>query len=142
MKKIFFIMLIYISSLCYSQTNEPVSITIEITNIAVNGGYIYMGVFSSAESFNNDDPILKFRVADNNTVMTQEITVANGEYLITVFQDTNNNQKLDFGLLGIPKELLGITNYFGHGFPSRNFNKHKIVINNLTKKVSIGLYRF
>jgi uncharacterized protein (DUF2141 family) len=142
MKKIFCIPLIFITSLCYSQTNEAVTITIEITNITVKAGNIYMGVFSSAENFKNDEPILKFKVADNDTVMTQEITVAHGEYLITVFQDTNNNQKLDFGLLGIPKVLLGITNYSGQGFPSRNFNKHKIGINNSTKKISIGLYKF
>jgi uncharacterized protein (DUF2141 family) len=65
-----------------------------------------------------------------------------GEYVITAFQDANNNQRLDFGLFGRPRELVGISNFFGRGNPSRNFDRQKILVNNSTGKITIGLYRF
>jgi uncharacterized protein (DUF2141 family) len=50
-----------------------------------------------------------------------EINLPEGEYVINAYQDINNNDKVDLGLLFIPKEPVGITNYNG-GIPG-NFNK-------------------
>lgn len=57
-----------------------------------------------------------------------------GEYAIQVYQDTNNNRRLDFGLFGIPREPVGISNWNGRGIPG-NFDRHKVSINSGTRIV-------
>jgi uncharacterized protein (DUF2141 family) len=123
---------------CFSQT----VITVEITNVAVNDGIVYVDIFSTADGFKNGNPYVSFELQPNSAILTHEISLPNGEYLISAYQDANNNQRLDYGLFGIPKELVGLSNYLGKGNPSKNFDKQKILVNNSTGTITIGLYRF
>jgi len=144
MKRIISLLLFsgFIASWCFSQTANNPRVTVEITEVVINGGSVYIAVFSNAESFRNETPFISFELKADNRTLSQELSIANGEYVIAAFQDTNNNQKLDYGLFGIPRELVGVSNYSGRGFPSQNFDRQKISINNLTGKITIGLYKF
>ena len=144
MKKavIFSVLAFAFCGLCFSQAGNPLTITVEITNIVINGGNIYLTVFSNSESFVKEDPEIAYRFLADHTSLTKEIWLPRGEYVLTVIQDANNNRILDYGPLEIPKELVGMSNYFGHGLPSRNFEKQKILINEKTGKIVIGLYKF
>jgi uncharacterized protein (DUF2141 family) len=144
MKKIICLLLsgFFVSVYCFSQTANDGRITVEITNVAVNGGPVYLALFSNAESFKNENPEIHFVLEANNAVLSREFPITSGEYVVSAFQDTNNNQKLDYGLLGIPKETVAISNYSGKGFPSKNFDKQKISITATTGKVTIRLYKF
>ena len=123
---------------CFSQA----VITVEITNAVVNDGIVYVDIFSTADGFRNGNPYFSFGMQSNSATLTHEISLPNGEYLITVYQDANNNQRIDYGLFGIPKELVGMLNYSGSGYPSKNFDRQKIMINNSTGRITIGLYKF
>ena len=144
MKKIIaFLFLISVFSFyCYSQTANSKKITVEITNIVVNGGKVYLAIFSNAEEFRKEEPYAAFELEDSTSVISKEVTLPYGEYVISAFQDANNSKKLEYGLFGVPKELVAISNYFGKGLPSRNFDKQKITVNNAAEKVTIGLYKF
>ena len=121
---------------------QNTQVVIEITNVVINNGKVFLAIFSNANEFRNEEPPYVYELESTSTTLSQEITLPVGEYVISAFQDTNNNQRLDFGLFGIPRELVGISNYFGRGFPSRNFDRQKILINTSTEKIVIGLYRF
>jgi uncharacterized protein (DUF2141 family) len=125
----------------FSQTASDNRITVEITNAVVNGGAVYLCVFSKAESFKKENPDIYYKLDAYKTSLVKEILLPDGEYVIMAFQDANNNQKLDYGLLGIPKELLAISNYSGKGYPSRDFNKQKIPVNGATGKITLRLYQ-
>jgi len=84
---------------------------------------------------------MTFEFQPYSTIISHELTISVGEYVITTYQDANNNGQIDLGLFGIPKESFGMSNYFGRGFPSNNFYKLKIPINDLTEKIIVGLYR-
>jgi uncharacterized protein (DUF2141 family) len=56
-----------------------------------------------------------------------------------LFQDANNNGKLDTNFFGFPKELVGLSNYIS-GIPGR-FNKHKFPINNDSSRITINMGR-
>lgn len=144
MKKIIFLLVFGLSISIYgfSQTTNNTSITIEITDAVINGGNIYLYIFSTAENFRNERPDFTFILEAGNSIVSQEVTLSNGDYLISAFQDANNNGRIDTGLFGIPKELVGLSNYFGRGYPSNNFDRHKILIDNTTGKIVIGLYKF
>ena len=141
MKKIL-ILLFFILFCTVNTFSQNVKIVIEITHIEVNRGDVYLAVFFNANEFKIEKPTIAFKLASNSTILRQEVSLPPGEYLISAYQDTNNNGKLDFSLIGIPKEPVAISNYFGKGFPSRNFNKQKIMIDDTTKKVVVRMYRF
>ncbi len=131
-----------ISGFCFTQALNSEHITMEITNVAINSGKVFVTIYSNTEGYRNGNPYLEFELEANNTMLLHELTLPTGEYVISLYQDANNNQRLDYGLFGIPKELVGLSNYSGKGFPSRDFNRQKISVNNLTGTVTIGLYKF
>ena len=132
----------FFSGYCFSQTVNSVAIVIEITNVVNKGGKVYLSIFTNAESFKNEVPDFIYTLEDNNTILSQELSLPTGEYVITAWQDANGNVKMDYGLFGVPKELVGLSNYFGKGYPSKSFDKQKIFINKMTEKIVIGLYKF
>jgi len=121
---------------------QNVRLAVEITNVGINNGYVYLAIFFNADEFRREDPSMVFRLDSNSTVLIQEVSLPPGEYLISAFQDSNNNERLDFNFLGIPRELVGISNFSGRGFPARNFDRHKVPVNNSTSRITINLHRF
>jgi uncharacterized protein (DUF2141 family) len=73
-----------------------------------------------------------------NNRITDEIDLPEGEYVVTVYQDENNNGKLD-SFFFRPREPVGMTNYTG-GIPG-NFQKLKTIVNENNKRISIILIR-
>jgi len=138
----FLVLAFVFCGVCFSQTAKTVNATIEITNVVVNGGKIYLAIFATSESFKEEVPDIAFELQDDKTSLIKEVSLAHGEYVITALQDANNNKILDYDHLGIPKELVGISNYFGHGFPTKSFDHQKILIDEKTGIIVIGLYRF
>jgi len=139
---IFLVLVLAFCGLCFSQAGNTVTVTVEITNVVVNGGNVLLALFATNDSFKKEVPEIAFELQADKTSVTQEITLARGEYVVSAIQDANGNKALDYGLFGIPKELVGISNYSGKGFPSKNFDKQKILIDEKTGKVVIGLYKF
>jgi len=121
---------------------ENVRIIVDITNVVVNDGKVYLAIFFNADEFRREEPSMAFQLDSSSTVLSHEIFLPPGEYLISAFQDSNNNQKLDTNLLGVPRELVGLSNYSGRGFPSKNFDRHKVPVNSSTGKITVGLYKF
>jgi uncharacterized protein (DUF2141 family) len=144
MKKTIIVLLLGFTfcGLCFSQADNTVNVIVEVTNIVVNGGKVYLAIFAKSESFMKEEPDGALELQSDNVLTIKEISLPRGEYVVFAFQDANKNKKLDYGLFGIPKEKFGISNYFGKGIPSRNFDKQKILIDEKTEKIIIGLYKF
>lgn len=130
-----------LNNYCFSQTINTKIITLEIHNVIINGGKVYISIYSNKESFNKKEANITLEFDPVNTIISYELIILNGEYVITTYQDENNNGTIDTGLFGIPKELVGMSNYNGRGFPSNNFDKLKILVNNSTEKIILGLYK-
>jgi len=121
---------------------QNVNVTIQVTNVTVNGGQIVGCVFFTAEAFRREEPSVYFIIPGNASTVSYSVSVPPGEYVITAFQDTNNNNSLDRNFLGVPREMIAISNYNGRGLPTQDFNRQKIPVNSSTPVISIGLYRF
>lgn len=143
-KRIILLCIAVILPICsFAQTQGNVqTFTVEITNVAVNGGNVILVIFSNAEEFRKEEPGMAFEIHANAATLTQEVSLPHGDYLLSAFQDANNNRKLDTNILGVPREMVGLSNYDGRGFPSKNFDRHKIPVNSSTGKITIALYRF
>ncbi|MDN5304321.1 MAG: hypothetical protein PWP46_1205 [Fusobacteriaceae bacterium] len=132
MKRI--ILFLFITSTLFA---EEYKINLKINNISKNKGNIYIKIFNSKKNYKKDIPLKQLILPSNNNEISKEIILPNDYYLFSIFQDINNNQKLDTNFLGIPKEPVGLSNYNGKGIPG-GFDKLKIYIeSNNTIKINL-----
>jgi len=129
-KKVLLSLLLVLFGIWKISANE-ISFTVEIRGITVNGGVIYGAIYSNNTNYRNHVPEYTFQGNSINEVMQFNVNIPPGEYVIEVYQDSNNNGRLDFGIFNIPREPVGITNFNGRGIPG-NFNRQKVSINNGT----------
>lgn len=119
----------------YAQNSRVVII---ITGIQVDGGTVYVNVFSNEKDYKKDIAATSFVLESNSAVTDYELELPEGEYLVSMYQDTNNNGKLDGGLFGIPKEPVGISNYNGQGIPG-SFQKLQVPVNGDTAQITVTM---
>jgi uncharacterized protein (DUF2141 family) len=137
MKKFFFILLILCIGKIYATNN--VTFILGITGININDGKIYVKIYSNEKDYKRDLPYISFTLESASKNITHSFDIPEGEYLIALFQDTNNNGVLDTNFLNFPKEPVGLSNYSG-GIPG-GFNKQKILINSVSNKIIINMGR-
>lgn len=139
MKKILFVLifLLYSTSIFADQLN----VTIEINEVLPNQGKIIMAIFNSKDGYKKKIPYKALTIDSTSTTLLVDEVLPNGEYVISMFQDKNGNGKLDTYIFGIPKEPIGITNYFKKGIPG-GFNKLKIQINEDKMIIRINMIHF
>jgi len=116
-----------------------VTFTLDITGINVNEGKIYVKIYSNERDYKKDIPCISFVLESVSGNITHLFDIPEGEYLIALFQDTNNNGVLDTNFLNVPKEPVGLSNYNG-GIPG-GFNKQKFQINAISNKITINILR-
>jgi len=118
----------------FAQTN----LSLEIIGAQKDGGIIHVSLFNSEQSY-EEKKAYRSLVSNPDTAIVL-LTLPAGDYVISIYQDNNNNGKLDTNFIGIPKELFGFSNYDGRSFPG-NFNKHRIQVNDSTKNILVNLYK-
>ena len=121
MKKIIYILILFIittisSNKVFSQEENSIYyitdlrgdiyLEMEINNLESNKGPIYIRILDE-----NENPVI---VGTSPVInYSSEISfdsISAGKYAIQFFHDENENQKMDFNLIGIPKEKFGSSN--------------------------------
>lgn len=124
----------------FPQSGNVKAITLEVDNVIVNGGIVYVSVSCSETAYKKRIPDYSFQFEPSGNIIRQEITIPIGDCVINIYQDRNGNRECDSGLFGIPKEPVGITSWDGRG-PPGNYNRLKISITNTTQIVMVNLYQ-
>ena len=109
-----------------------ISLEIKINNLESNKGPIYIRILEE-----NENPV----IVGTSTVINyySEISfdsISPGKYAIQFFHDENENQKMDFNLIGIPKEKFGSSNNVKPVLGPPKFEKMLINLND-NKKIII-----
>ena len=141
MKKIIFIFTILLTvftGLYSEETGPEFEVTLNITNIESIEGKLFLSIYQDAQSFKKKEPLKTISVQVDGKDMTITEKLPQGEYVFFVYQDINENDKLDRNFLGMPKEPVGYGNHKG-GRPG-GFNKLKIEIKE-NKSVDIKLFK-
>jgi len=141
MKKIIFIFTIILAvftGLYSEETKIEFEVTLNITNIETIEGKLFLSIYQDAQSFKKKEPLKTVSVQVDGKEMTITEKLPQGEYVFFVYQDINENDKLDRNFLGMPKEPVGYGNHKG-GRPG-GFNKLKIEIKE-NKSVDIKLFK-
>jgi len=139
MKKILilFIFLLYIMNVFA----EPLNVTIEISEVLPNKGKIIMAIFNSKKGYKKNIPYKELKVESTSDNLFVDVTLPSGEYVVSMFQDKNGNGKLDTYIFRIPKEPIGITNYFRKGIPGPH-RKLKVKINEDNTVIKIKMIHY
>jgi len=114
------------------------NVTLEINGVIFQGGMVYVAVYSNENDYKTETSSIKFILDPASATITRNLELPDGEYVVSVFQDVNNNEQLDYGLFGIPKEPVGITKYSGKGIPG-GFKKLKVPVNSNATKITVNI---
>jgi uncharacterized protein (DUF2141 family) len=112
-----------------AKTNTPrhislVDIEITVKNIKTTNGQILIGIFKDNDSFDKEKPFKSVQASKasmKNGVLTIKTQLESGIYGASLLDDENNNAKMDYNFIGVPKEGFGFSNYYHKGFTKPKF---------------------
>ena len=134
-KKIVLLLLIQIVCgifLFAEETAEEKKLTVQITNVTSEEGQIILAIYNSSDNYDKRIAFQEVKLKPEIDTVIFETNVPDGEYLVMLVHDINNNGKLDTSFIGMPKEPVGLSNYDGKGIPGK-FKKHKFSVNENTE---------
>lgn len=108
MKKITLILLLSVSPLFAQQKNTIIEIS--LSNQQSSAGKIFLAIYDNEKSFGTPEKAYLSETFQAKNPFLASIELKNGNYAIAVFQDINNNGKLDKNWVGIPTEPYGFSN--------------------------------
>lgn len=129
--RIIVILLLGILSSSFSIINTKHNVKVEITGVRTNHGKIVMGVYISSKRFEEkkDSKILSI---EKHGLVNQKLHytfyLEPGTYGLSILDDENNNAKMDYNFVGMPKEGFGFSNYYHSGFSFPKFSNFSFTI--------------
>jgi len=87
--------------------------------------------------YKRDPSYISFALGSETEKIEHSFEIPEGEYVISIFQDENNNGRRDLNFLGMSTEPVGLSNH-SRGIPG-GFNKLKIQINDNSNRTSISV---
>lgn len=110
--KTFAILLLTVVS--FSSVNaDPGNIKVKVKNIRSKAGHILVSLYNNASQFPRKPfKVIKLNKKDlKNGVVEAEITdLPNGQYAISLLDDENNNEDMDYSWIGTPVEGYSFSN--------------------------------
>ena len=89
-----------------TELRGDISLEMEINNLQSNNGPLYIRILDE-----NENPVIVgTSLVFNYSSRISFDSIFPGKYAIQFFHDENENQKMDFNLIGIPKEKFGSSN--------------------------------
>jgi uncharacterized protein (DUF2141 family) len=105
MKNLLFLILLNLSA-------DTFTLKVNIKGFANNNGKALVGLYDAKGKMIKG---LEEKIT-NQQVMANFSDLPSGKYAVRVFHDENNNNNLDTGTFGIPKEKWGVSNNIKHLF--------------------------
>ena len=130
-KKIVLLLLIQIVCGIFLFAEEK-KLIVQITNVTSEEGQIILAIYNSSDNYDKRIAFQEVKLKPEIDTVIFETNVPDGEYLVMLVHDINNNGKLDTSFIGMPKEPVGLSNYDGKGIPGK-FKKHKFSVNENTE---------
>ena len=112
------------------------NVKVIIEGVRSDKGKIVLAVFKDQEGFKMKKPIKRIELKKSDLKENEVVLNLNpGTYGISVLDDENINNKMDYNFMGIPKEGFGFSNYYHKGLSKPHFDKFKFEIKNRDLKL-------
>jgi len=139
--KLFLNSLFLLTSLsAFGQEQSP--ITVKVTNIKQAKGTMRVAFYKKGSGFPKEGSITfakETKVSKAGELTLKFTDIPYGEYAIAVFQDKNQNQKIDKNLIGYPTEPFGFSKNFKPKFSDPDFEDCNVIISATNNIFSIKL---
>lgn len=120
--------LMFAGGLAPLPTVAQATLTINVKNIQIQSGRICVALYQSGEGFPGGKPKELRRVPVKGEQQQISFEVEPGDYAVAIFQDVNDNGKLDTRLFGIPKEPYGFSNNFRPRLSAPKFSDCRVTV--------------
>ena len=97
------------------------TLTVMVKNVQIGKGTVYVQVWADEETFFKKPLLTQSLKAERDSLMFT-FSLMEGRYALSLYQDLNDNQKLDLGMFRIPKEPVAFGNNFRPKFSAPTFN--------------------
>ena len=107
------LLLAFMSFMPLTVSGQSASLTIEITNIRFENGWIRLGLYNHPQQYPvNPSRTFDFRKTSLKEGMMEIILddILPGTYVISLLDDVNGNDRMDYKLIKIPGEGFGFSN--------------------------------
>jgi uncharacterized protein (DUF2141 family) len=118
---------------------QTTTVTIQVNNVQVGKGSIVLNIYDKEASFFKTTYVSKTQTAVNSSLKFS-LEIPNGRYAISIFQDIDNNGKLNQGWFDIPIEPVGFGNNFKPSFSQPRFNDCAVNVSDKNSNFSINLF--
>lgn len=125
------------------QSVSTQTIRVHVENIRTVTGKLYVAVFDSQESFKTEKPVFETVLGKSGVIdgaLSFEIPFRKGQFGIAVYDDANDNGKMDYYHFRIPSEGFGFSNYLSRGFNTPQYEDFSFTLaENECKKIRVKL---
>lgn len=140
MKLVFYLLFLLASLSVLGQEQLP--ITVKVTNIKQAKGTMRVAFYKKGSGFPKEGTITfakETKVSKAGELTMKFTDIPYGEYAIAVFQDKNQNQKIDKNLIGYPTEPFGFSKNFKPRFSEPEFEDCNVIISATNNLFTIKL---
>lgn len=132
----------FILLLTSPQVNEGGTLHITLENIKNDKGSVRLVVFDSKEGWPEDHKKsvhIENIKAKKGKVRIKVPNLKNGTYAVVLLHDENENGKMDYNLVGIPKEGWAVSNNVKPGLRAPRFEEAAFQLKGSTTEISINI---
>lgn len=113
------------------QFSNPTILNVVVKNIQIGKGNIVVEIYNNEKDFFKKPFIIK-TARTNNHSLDFSFGIPEGIYAVAVYQDINENKKLDKGWFSIPKEPYGLSNNYRPKFSAPTYDDCKFKVTEQT----------
>lgn len=130
-------------SLCSPLATLAQEVMVSIKGIENNKGNIRMHIFTSDNNFKEKKAYkrLNFSKKDmKNGMLTLHVSLPAGEYGISLLDDENKNNEMDYNFIHMPQEGFGFSDYYHTGLSMPKYDSFKFTLEDkATKNVVVKM---
>jgi len=122
------------------------NVDLTIKNINNDGGMICVAVFANQNEFQNEKPFFDYKIQKSDStgeILNVQLSLRPGHYGISVLHDKNKNGKMDYNIIGVPREGFGFSGYYLRGLKKPSFDDFAFWLEkNEKKKITVYMKYF
>ncbi len=136
-----FLFLICITPCATSFAQHKLHIT--VTNLEKTGT-IYIAIYDKPANFGNPHKAMRRLITqpDKSSITATADNLPPGDYAVAVYQDLNDNKKIDKNILGIPTEPFAFSNNVRPVVSAPTFKQCKVSLGKPEQAISIKLMTY
>lgn len=127
------------TSLAVAQDTSKNTVAVTVSNLESNKGKVYIALYDAEQHFLKKIFRANFSEIKANSCALTFKNIPNGIYAVSIFHDENDNNKMDTGVFGIPKEDYGCSNNATGFMGSPKWEDAKFQVNNTSVTQHITL---